>query len=582
MRNKNISLAILLVLIMALGVQAQTTLKVAAIDQDGKGLVLDLNIEIIEGKGRVLLSTMPFTGISAQHSQNTATKLAENVTGKDLSDKDVIFSFEEKTGSIDGESAGGAMAAGVIAEIEGKEIREDVVFSGTVDEQGRIGEVGAALQKAYAAAISNASILLMPRAQLKEIVVIERLGEENGLLMKKTKGLEIDLTGYAKEHWGLEIIGVETIEEAMEVYYGENKERDEEEKEYELTERAMLAEEMALARMALERIERGERLVKSLGNRTEEMKEEEIEERIGSAKEKIADAKRYLELGYGYPAANKAFQAEIDLNTAEGLAEIWLGEKTAEEMGREAREELEALEPGRKANPETMHWLVGAQERYTWAEITLEDIERANMTDEEKVKSLAVVKAWTKIAEELLELAGEGNRAFSSDVARIAIRELKKAEQERDIASLITGDRYAADLYIRAAEREMEKGWFVAATYDAIYGEARAFGAVGRGMPEMKGERSDWALHYLNNAKAAAAEGEEVEARAFARASERLEEYKSELLEIEQMVKMEKKPVKQETVEEQEQKEVKSVLYLIAASIGILLILPFSALGKKR
>ena len=217
MQNKNNSFLLALVLLLAMQTAAfaQTTLKVAAVDQNNQGLVLNLSVEIIDGKGRVLLSTVPFTGIAAQQAEYTATKVAENITGRNMSGKDVIFTFQGKADKIDGESAGGAMAAAVIADIEGRELRDDVVFSGTIDKNGKIGEVGAVLNKAYAAAKENASIFIVPTAQVKQVVYAEKIEEDNGLLSKRATPIQLDLQEYAKQHWGMQVTGVEKIQEAM-------------------------------------------------------------------------------------------------------------------------------------------------------------------------------------------------------------------------------------------------------------------------------------------------------------------------------------------------------------------------------
>ncbi len=314
MKNINIFLWLFLILTIQAAAYAQTTLKVAAVDQNNKGLVLDLSVEIIEGKGRVLLSTIPFTGISAQQAEYTATKLAENITGESLSDKDVIFTFQGKADKIDGESAGGAMAAAVIADIEGRKPRDDVVFTGTIDKEGRIGEVGGVLNKAYAAAGANASVLMVPKTQLKQVLYAERVEEDNGLLSKRATPIELDLQEYAKEHWGMQAIGVDTIEEAMAVYYSEKNTGKEKAKEHKLEKREPAPEEAELANMARQRIarvdEKTAEINAQLGNLTASERKE-INKHLGSAKEKTGKAKEYLELGYGYPAANQAFQAEI-------------------------------------------------------------------------------------------------------------------------------------------------------------------------------------------------------------------------------------------------------------------------------
>lgn len=585
MGNKNIALVFLLLLTLQANAYAQTTLKVAAVDQNNNGLVLNISVEIIDGKGRVLLSTMPFTGISAQQAEYTASKLAENITGKNLSDKDIIFTFQGKADKIDGESAGGAMAAAVIADIEGREPRDDVVFTGTIDENGKIGEIGALLNKAYAAAQANASIFMVPKAQVKQVLYVERVEEDNGLLSKRATPIQLDLQEYAKEHWGMEVIGVGRIQEAMAVYYSEKNSSKEETPGYTLEKKELAPEEKELERMAKQKISSVDASMAEITAAQKNLtasEKQEISKQVESAKEKITKAEAYIGLGYGYPAANQAFQAEISANTAKNLIALWTGEKTEKEMEKEAEQELALLQPDRGYNPDTIDWLVGAQERYTWAGILLDQVKNANTTDEEKTKNLAVASAWTGIAKDMLELAGDGNATFSSDIAKIAIEKEKEARKEADTASLLTGDLYGAELYVKASEKEMENGWFVAAAYDAIYGEARAFASVQTTNPALEGERNAWGLFYMENAKAAAANGDMLEARAFARASEKIDEYNRQLAQEKGMEKVAKEILTCETegTGTSAQNSQKGD-YLIIALMAVMLLV-FGALMKTK
>jgi len=588
MKNKKISLWLILMLLLAMqpAALAQTTLKVAAVDQNNKGLVLDLSVEIIEGKGRVLLSTVPFTGISAQQAEYTATKLAENITGKSLAGKDVIFTFKGTADKIDGESAGGAMAAAVIADIEGRKPRDDIIFSGTIDRQGKIGEVGGVLNKAFAAAGANASIMMVPKTQLKQVLYAERIEEDRGLLSKRATPIELDLQEYAKEHWGMQVIGIGAIQEAMAAYYSEKNTSKEKAEEHKLEKRELAPEEAGLINMARQRIKEAEESAAEMTIKQKNLtasERKEINKHLDSAKEKTGKAEKYLALGYGYPAANQAFQAEISANTAKGLIALWTGEKTEKEMEEEAGKELALLQPDRGYNPDTIAWLAGAQERYTWAEMLLLQVKGSNTTDEEKIRNLAVAGAWTGIARELLALAGDGNMTFSMDVAKTALARLKEAKKEADTASMLTEDLYGAELYIKASEKEIEKGWFVAAAYDAIYGEARAFASVQTTEPGLEGERAGWGLYYIENAQAAAANGDMLEARAFARASERIEGYNRQLALEERM----KKPAKEATLTcgeggKEETADSQKGDYLIMALLAVMLLVFGTLLKTKK
>ena len=57
-----------------------------------EGALLDISVEIRPGKGRVLVQTVPLTGVGFQDAANTAVFVAESQTGHQLSSSDVIFS----------------------------------------------------------------------------------------------------------------------------------------------------------------------------------------------------------------------------------------------------------------------------------------------------------------------------------------------------------------------------------------------------------------------------------------------------------------------------------------------------------
>ena len=126
---------------------------VAVSSQASSGIIGTVTAEIHpNGKGRVLMNTNPFLEPDTQQSAETATEVAEKITGKNLEDKDIIFSFDIPGEVIGGPSAGAAMTTAVVAAIEGKAVKDDVTITGTITKGGSIGAIGSVLEKAQAAA----------------------------------------------------------------------------------------------------------------------------------------------------------------------------------------------------------------------------------------------------------------------------------------------------------------------------------------------------------------------------------------------------------------------------------------------
>ncbi|MHC1635966.1 MAG: S16 family serine protease [Candidatus Methanospirareceae archaeon] len=150
---------------------------VAVRSDTNEGVIGRVRVEIKEGHGRVMVDTRPFVEPDTQYSIREAVKVAEKFTKANLSDKDVIVSFEINGTLIGGPSAGAATTAATVAAIEGKKVREDVAITGTIEENGEIGRVGGVFEKALAAEKNGIKLFLVPKGQ-KEVVYYERKEEE--------------------------------------------------------------------------------------------------------------------------------------------------------------------------------------------------------------------------------------------------------------------------------------------------------------------------------------------------------------------------------------------------------------------
>src|SRR3989344_4867293 len=69
--------------------------KIVAVTQQGQGVVSNAEVEIIEGKGRLLFNTNPFVEPDTQFSLDIAREVAQRVTGKSLADRDIIYSIND-------------------------------------------------------------------------------------------------------------------------------------------------------------------------------------------------------------------------------------------------------------------------------------------------------------------------------------------------------------------------------------------------------------------------------------------------------------------------------------------------------
>jgi uncharacterized protein len=174
-----------------------------------EGVTTEMEIELREGEGRILINTESKTGIDLQTSIRTATIVAEKITGLNLGKTDILLTVKSESEEeiVDGPSAGAAMTVAIIAAIQNQPLDNSVYMTGTVNPDGTIGQVGGILEKGVAVAEEGATKFLVPQGQ-GVVPVIE------GRRWK-----EISMQEYLQEiGFNIEVIEVNTVKEAYQTY----------------------------------------------------------------------------------------------------------------------------------------------------------------------------------------------------------------------------------------------------------------------------------------------------------------------------------------------------------------------------
>src|SRR3989344_6712980 len=153
--------------------------EIVAVNNQGNGLIGNVNVEISDGDGKILINTNPFVEPDTQYSAITAVKVAENFTNVNLDNKNIIFDFDiglkgNETGLIGGPSAGVAMTIATIAAIEGKIPKKSIVMTGTILPDGKIGWIGGIIEKGQAAVDLGKQKFL----SVKEVETIDDVANE--------------------------------------------------------------------------------------------------------------------------------------------------------------------------------------------------------------------------------------------------------------------------------------------------------------------------------------------------------------------------------------------------------------------
>ncbi|MEM3411684.1 MAG: S16 family serine protease [archaeon] len=198
------------------------TIDLLAINSEKKGIVIPLTVEIKPGTGKILVNIdNPSFIVDTQDAMRIAVKQASRIINNGLREKDIIFSFSTNVSTIEGPSAGAAMAICIIATYYNKSLNKDYLITGGISQDGLITPVGGILEKAKAAKEAGAKAILVPPGQSFEYV------EKTNCNKTVSEGrIEERCIGYVEkvnvaDSVGIQVIEVRTLTDAMKYLLGE-------------------------------------------------------------------------------------------------------------------------------------------------------------------------------------------------------------------------------------------------------------------------------------------------------------------------------------------------------------------------
>jgi predicted S18 family serine protease len=183
-----------------------------------EGALIDISVEIQPGEGRVLVQTTPLMGVVFQDAANTAVFVAENKTGKSLSHSDIIFSINanDQIPGVDGPSAGALMTLITISAIENNtKLNDSITLTGTIDNEGNIGAIGGALEKAKAAKAGGKTLFLIPRENSKLIIYKQVERNFGGFTIVESVPETVNTKDYIEKNAGIRTEYVDTIDDVL-------------------------------------------------------------------------------------------------------------------------------------------------------------------------------------------------------------------------------------------------------------------------------------------------------------------------------------------------------------------------------
>ena len=183
-----------------------------------EGAMLDVSVEMVPGKGRVLVQTVPLMGVVFQDTANIAVSLAQERTGANLTQSDVIFSImaTEEIPGVDGPSAGALMTVLMISSINSEKLNPLVTVTGTIDERGNVGAVGGIVEKAQISKETGKELFLIPEEN--RMLEISSVSERRvgSIVISEGESEMIDAKSYIEEEIGIQVEYVSDLDDIME------------------------------------------------------------------------------------------------------------------------------------------------------------------------------------------------------------------------------------------------------------------------------------------------------------------------------------------------------------------------------
>ena len=433
----------------------------AVIDENHSQLVLiQVETRKTTKPADVYVSVDPMVGIETQKSLALANEVSRRLLEKKgiNTNCDYLIKIPQKSVKyVDGPSAGAAITLMMIAAAENKELRNDTIITGTIEESGKVGKVGGLSLKAEAA---------------------YKNGFKNFLTSEISNSEKIELL-MLKNYYNITIIQVSNINQVYEFMTSN----------YSINENLALSPEK---RQEFKNATITHWYKEGIKNVTEKMirdAEEELkttrQEYWANFESRLNNAKNAFETGNYYTAANIAFLLSIDEETSKfNLTNIVNEYKNTKEC-------IDSF-INKEKTMNNFEIVGGAEARYLWSRVRLEQSINENEINKiifnkngynkdefispllYKYKDIINSKYWCLAGKYMIENLDE-NRiktdAYTNYFNESKLKEytehlIEKAEEN------IEETNDDAVFHLKSAKLGAENGMYVAALFDVAYIES--------------------------------------------------------------------------------------------------------------
>lgn len=284
------------------------------------GVATDFVITVAPGNGHVYVETWPLAEVDMQASARLAAQIAGKVLDVDMNKYDVFIQVKSDAPIIGGPSAGGTMTVGIIAALEGWEVRKDVMMTGMINPDGSIGPVGGILEKASAAYSVGSKLFLIPEGQRIQIIQTTEQKQIGPITQITSKAERVDVVEYARERWGLEVKEIKDIYDAVYYFTGKKIEKPSVPANLNVDTSFLKTDALNDYDKTLSYYEQVENKLKTsnMGYTTYSY----LKEALNEAKSRLDEAKKTLEDGRYYTTLSLDFQARITIRHVDWYLDI--------------------------------------------------------------------------------------------------------------------------------------------------------------------------------------------------------------------------------------------------------------------
>jgi len=462
------------------------TISIYAVTSSDDALEAHLTILVKPGTGKIWSSVGPLVGTSTQHTERISVSLAKNYFDS-VDSYDYHFDINSNASIVEGPSAGAAMALLLVSMLQDKPLPDYVAVTGQIAEDGTIGPVGGVFEKAKKASDTGKKIFLIPEGEAFQ-------------MHKFPDGVKtVNLVDYAFSEWGIKVLEVQNIDEALELAF--TKPEDIDVNREVVKETKMFVPEQIEIGPGLEPMrELTEKYLKTAGDSIEDAKGalntspindsgliSLMVESLSASERTLEDAKLLHEKNYLYSSANYAFIVTAESQLVKDLAEnpslIESNSTVLEVMASDLEEQLKSLELDLNEFYSQSHleWIIAARQRLSWAKVNVNSLLKTKTivisstgqpisdieTAIEKLRDYEYAKAWFGVSEDFLKIAkkAEDKIVPASILAEKAEEYVMAAENELALAE--DGDVEDMQRRLDAAKSARRFGWNDSALFDA-------------------------------------------------------------------------------------------------------------------